>query len=88
MGMLAGALISYLLNRRFVFRSQLSHRHGLPKFLLVALGGGIANFLIMRFGTEQLMMPYLPLQLFATCSVLPLTFNLNRLWTFSLREIE
>jgi hypothetical protein len=43
-GAVTGALVNYGLNYRLTFRSQKKHRDALPKFLVVASGGLVAEW--------------------------------------------
>jgi len=81
-GLVLGALVNYLLNYRFTFRSVKRHRETMPKFLAIALIGLLLNTLIMEIGTEMIRLHYLLAQVVATGLVLLWTFTGNRLWTF------
>lgn len=82
-GALCGALVNYLLNHRFTFRSAMPHGKTLPRFLTVATAGFAINALIMYLGVEVAQMYYLLVQILATGMVLVWNFVANKLWTFS-----
>jgi putative flippase GtrA len=81
-GFLAGAAVSYVLNRRFTFRSDRPHRAAAPRFLAVSTGGFVLNGLVMWLLNEGWGMPYLLAQVIATLIVLFWNFTANLLWTF------
>ena len=81
-GAVFGALLAYIGNSHFTFKSSNEHRHALPKFFLVAAIGAIFNGAIVALGTEFFGFHYVISQLIATLSTLLLTFRFNRLWTF------
>ena len=80
-GAVTGALINYILNRRYTFTSRRAHREALPRFMAVALAGLTLNAAILAvllsWGVH-----YMPGQLMATALVLLLSFAVNRSWTF------
>ncbi|MEW6118588.1 MAG: GtrA family protein [Pseudomonadota bacterium] len=81
-GALLGALVNYVLNRRYTFRSARRHREALPRFLAVAGAGLVLNAGLMLLLVDGLGMHYLPSQVIATLGVLFWNFTANRLWTF------
>lgn len=81
-GALLGALVNYILNRRYTFRSARRHREALPRFLAVAAAGLAFNAGLMLLLVEGLNMHYLLSQVIATLGVLLWNFSANRLWTF------
>ena len=82
LGFVAGAVINYLLNYRFTFRSRKSHQETFIRFMTVALLGLIVNSLIMGVATRLARLDYLLAQIIATGAVLATTFVTNRGWTF------
>jgi putative flippase GtrA len=82
-GSIAGASAAYAGNWHFTFLRSAQHVQALPRFFLVAGLGAAANGLIVWLGTTQLNMHYLLAQASATLIVVVLTFQLNRMWTFS-----
>ena len=83
LGAACGALAGYVGNRRFTFLSDAPHRRALPRYLLVAAGGALANGTIVWMGTELFRWHYLPAQVLATALILVAGFALNRTWTFA-----
>ena len=81
-GSAAGALVNYLLNRRYTFDSRKPHRDAGPKFLTVAVGTGLLNAILVYIGTDLLGLYYLLVQCVATVIVFLSNFLLNSVWTF------
>lgn len=81
-GSAAGAVVNYLLNRRYTFRSSKPHRDAGPKFLSVAVGTGILNACLVYLGTDLLGVHYLLVQVGTTLIVFLANFLLNSVWTF------
>lgn len=80
-GAVTGALVNYVLNRRFTFASTRPHREALPRFMAVAVAGFALNAILMA----ALLAPglhYFAAQLGATAAVLVFNFVVNRAWTF------
>lgn len=86
LGFVAGALINYVLNRRYTFASTIAHRRGLPKFFTVAAAGLVLNTLLMVVLLRHAGMHYLLAQALATATVLCWNFAGNRYWTFPERR--
>lgn len=83
-GAALGALVAYMLNRRWVFAGKgVPHRHALPRFLAVAAAGALLNGSLVWFGTGVLGWPWLAAQAMATVLVLGFGFVANRNWSFS-----
>ncbi len=82
-GALLGAIINYLLNHRYTFRSDRRHREALPRFLAVAAVGFALNALLMWLGVDVAGLHYLLAQVLATVLVLVWNWLGNRLWTFA-----
>lgn len=73
--------ISFLLNKKFTFESDFSHKK-LLRFLIVSTVGFILNFLIMFTMVNVLSFHYSIGEL-VTILVIPLiNFTLNNYWTF------
>jgi putative flippase GtrA len=81
-GFLAAVAVSYILNRRYTFKSDRSHRSAVPRFLAVSTGGFILNGLVMWLLNESWGVQYLLAQVIATVIVLAWNFSANRWWTF------
>ena len=83
LGFVVGAVINYILNYHFTFRSRKRHSEALTKFLIVAIIGAGINGFIMYIGVENTRINYMIIQLFATLVVLLWNFIVNSLWTFA-----
>ncbi len=81
-GALLGAIVNYMLNYRFTFRSRRLHREALPRFMVIAAVGMVLNALLMWLLVEPFSMHYLIAQIAATGCVLVWNYLGNRLWTF------
>lgn len=81
-GFVVGAIISYALNYRFVFRSDAQHLPTVTRFLTVALVGLGLNSLIMALLTHSAGLHYLVAQVAATLTVMLWSYGANRFWTF------
>jgi putative flippase GtrA len=77
-----GALVNYLVARRFVFASDRPHAAALPRFALVAATGAALNTAIVAWLNGP-GLHYLAAQVVATGAVLVWNFFLNRAWTFT-----
>lgn len=82
LGALTGAVVAYLGNRHLTFaKSPTRHRHAAPRFAAVALLGALLNGAIVGLAVA-LGCHYAVAQVSATLSVLLLTFQLNKTWSF------
>jgi putative flippase GtrA len=81
-GFVIGALVNYLLNHRYTFRSSKAHLDAGPKFFLIAIATGILNSLLVYAGVSLMGANYLLVQIGATLMVFLANFALNSLWTF------
>ncbi|HET6378314.1 MAG TPA: GtrA family protein [Methylocella sp.] len=81
-GYTGGGLVSYLLTRRHVFRSDVPHEEAAIRFLMVAAAGFALTYLFMSLLAEGAGLPYLLAQLVTTGIVLVCNFTAHRLWTF------
>ena len=82
LGFVIGALVNYLLNRRYTFRSSKAHLDAGPKFFSIAIATGILNSLLVYAGVSLIGAHYLVAQVGATLIVFLANFALNSLWTF------
>jgi len=82
-GALLGAWINYAMNYRYTFRSQVRHREGVAKFIVVAAVGLLLNTCFMWLGIHVLFAHYLLSQVLATVLVMFWSFGANRFWVFS-----
>lgn len=81
-GFVASIVVSYVLQRRWVFHSQVSNRLAVPRFLTVTAIGFLLNATILWVGTEMLDVHYAPVQLVALVAIPVSNYLLNSLWTF------
>lgn len=87
-GFITGALINYVLNYKYTFRSQNKHLDTFSKFITTAILGGTINSMIMYIGTLITMANYIVVQILATGIVLLLNFFINKHWTFAYKGIN
>lgn len=81
-GFVLGVVVSYLVQKHWVFASGAQHRIALPKFLTVTAVGWTINWTVLYIGTEVMDTHYILVQAVAFV-LLPLNnFVLNSLWTF------
>lgn len=85
-GFVVGALVNYVLNYKFTFRSSTFHSVAMPKFMTVAAVGFCLNYGFMTVGTLWTPLHYLVVQVLATGTVLFWGFAANSLWTFKRKE--
>ena len=75
-------MVSYYLNRRFVFRSRRSHREAIPRYLALTGVGFLINASVLYFGTEVLDWWYGHAQFLSFLLVPVGNFLLSRVWVF------
>lgn len=80
-----GACVAYLGNRYLTFSTSTApQRQAIPRFAATALLSALLNGLIV--GTsDALGVPYLVMQIVATVTVMFITYEINRRWTFAVR---
>lgn len=83
LGAFAGAVTSYILNRKHTFNSTLPHSSTMPKFFAVAGLAVIMNVILMKLFTSFFNLPYFLAQVITTGLLIILTFGLNKLWSFN-----
>ena len=81
-GFALGAVLNYLLNRSYTFRSQVPHARGALRFVVVVAIGLAANVLFMWLLTGYLGLNYLVSQVLVTGIVMLWNFAAHALWTF------
>lgn len=86
-GFIVGAIVSYTLNYRFVFRSAAEHLPTATRFVTVAAIGLGLNSTIMGVLTHWAGLHYLVAQILATSTVMVWSYGANRVWTFERRAI-
>ncbi|WIM95462.1 GtrA family protein [Actinoplanes oblitus] len=82
-GFLAGVVVSYLLQRGWVFRSAAGHALAGSKFLVVTGVAVTVNTLVLWLGTEVLAVPYPIVQPLALTLIALVNYSLNARWTFA-----
>jgi putative flippase GtrA len=81
-GFVASIVVSYLLQKAWVFRSDATHAVAGARFLTVtAVAFGI-NTTVVWCGTEVLHAPYGWVQMVALCLIPLVNYTLNSRWTF------
>jgi putative flippase GtrA len=76
-------MANYILNYRFTFASERTHRSALPRFVVVAAVGVVLNAVtVSLLLATKWPLHYLAIQGVATCVVLAVGFLANRGWTF------
>lgn len=79
-GYIVGALINYILNHYFTFKSSLSHKKTLLRFTFNSLFGLVLNFSLMKI--LLIYYPYILSQVLASGVILFWNFLIHRYWTF------
>lgn len=80
---MVAVLVTYIGQSRWVFRQRLRSATGIGKFLTTALGGLIANVVIMFVAVDLLSLHYLAGFLTALVVVPAGTFVISKLWVFN-----
>jgi putative flippase GtrA len=84
-GFVVGAVVNYLLNRRYTFRTAHGHLYAFPRFMGVSVLGMLLNGVVMALMLHVSAINYVASQVFATGLVLLWNFSANRWWTFRAR---
>jgi putative flippase GtrA len=82
LGAVAGAIVNYLLNYHYTFRSERPHAVSLAKYMVVSALGIALNAVVLAGATTWLGMHYVGAQVLATVIVFFMAFAVNRVWTF------
>lgn len=82
LGAVAGAVVNYLLNYHYTFRSERPHAVSLAKYAVVSAVGIALNAVVLAGATTWLGMHYVGAQVLATVVVFVMAFAVNRAWTF------
>jgi len=82
-GYLLSAVLNYALNRRFTFRSDITHRIAMLRFAVVVVSGMALNIAGMWLLHTYLRWHYLYAQVLVTLLVLLWNFAWHRHWTFA-----
>lgn len=81
-GFLLSVLVSYTLQKRWVFASPTRHRIAVPRFLTATLTALVLNTAVLWLGTEILSLNYLVVQLTALVLIPLSNYVINSTWTF------
>ena len=81
-GFVLGAMVNYVLNYRYTFKSVQRYPVTLAKFFTTACVGLVLNTLVMGLLTGLLGVHYFVSQLLATAGVVLWNFTVNLRWTF------
>lgn len=81
-GYFAGAILGYVLNSWFTFRSRRSHAASIWRYVVTVATGSAINASLVHLGVNQLELPYLLAQAQASIIGMVWNFSLNRFWTF------
>jgi putative flippase GtrA len=82
-GFAASVLVSYLLQRRWVFRADTSHAVTGPRFLTVTAAAFALNTAVLWLGADLLGAPFPLVQAIAILLIPGLNYLLNSRWTFA-----
>jgi putative flippase GtrA len=81
-GFLASIVVSYVLQKAWVFRSTATHAAAGSKFLTVTACAFALNTLVLWLGTEVLHGPYPAVQATSLVLIPVLNYSINSRWTF------
>lgn len=81
-GYVAGGIVSYLLNRAYVFATDRDHMEAGWRFVAVAGVGFCLTWVFMRLFVDRLGVPYLAAQACTTGIVMFWSFVAHKFWTF------
>lgn len=81
-GAVVGAVVTYLMNYRFTFKSSRSHRSAASRYAVVVLNGWVWNAALMAILLKNLSWHYLLLQAIVTTIVMMMNFILSRQFAF------
>ena len=87
-GFAVGALVNYILNHRYTFKSNKAHLDAAPIFFSIALITGLLNAILVYWGLKLLAVHYLIVQVFATLITFLANFMLNSNWTFRKEKVS
>jgi putative flippase GtrA len=82
-GYCAGAVVNYILNLRFTFRSTAKHRSAIPKFIVMVGCGFVINVTCMYLFESILSIVYMVSQIIATACVFIWNLTVSNLWAFA-----
>lgn len=74
---------SYVMQRKFVWRSSSEIYNEFPKFIVIAIFQYIVGLLLIIYFVDHRKFPLLPTQLIVSLTLVAITFVLMRSWTFA-----
>ena len=77
---------SYIMQRKFVWKSNSEIRKEFPKFIVIAGGQNISSILLIIYFVNYKKFPLLPAQFVITLMLFGITFLFMRSWTFATKE--
>jgi putative flippase GtrA len=87
LGFFLSAIVNYLLNYYFTFRSDGRHGVAAARFAIVAAAGLVLNALLMELLAVWLRIPYVVSQVLATIATLIWNYWANSKWSFGGRSL-
>ncbi|WP_109471673.1 GtrA family protein [Ornithinimicrobium cavernae] len=81
-GFVLSIVVSYSLQKAWVFSSTAAHRTTLPRFLVATAVGLLLNAAVLALGTEVLSVHYVLVQAVALVLIPLSNYLINSLWTF------
>lgn len=81
-GFVLSIVVSYTLQKSWVFASTARHRTTLPRFLVATLVAMLLNAAVVGLGTEVFSLHYLAVQAVALVLIPVSNYVINALWTF------
>jgi putative flippase GtrA len=82
-GFAVSAIVNYLLNYHYTFRSNRRHRSAAMRFAAVAATGLVLNSVLMQGLTGVMGLHYVAAQVVTTATVLAWNFAAGALWSFA-----
>jgi len=73
---------SYVMQRKFVWRSSNKIHKEFPKFIVIAISQYVAGLLLIIYFVDYRKFPLLPTQFIASLALVGITFLLMRSWIF------
>ena len=79
---ISGGVVSYLLNRRWAFRSDRVHAEAVWRFAVVAGVGFLLTGILTYLFHERMGIPYIVAAMMTSAVVVWWHFIINKIWTF------
>jgi len=74
---------SYVMQRKFVWRSSNEIHKEFPKFIVIAISQYFVSLLLIIYFVDHRKFPLLPTQFIVSLTLVAITFVLMRSWTFA-----